>query len=187
MRATSAPVLLASALVFGAAFASGPPPAAPASPWGAFSVSSADGRETTEIEISSVLITNTADARPETNWINEKTERVWVAKKRVVKAGAPATLQWTDSRACYQLIETLATLVDLDQPAGAPTARIDDTTRVGTTYRIEASGLTLAKGRPPTVRLANGREAPAGVIVRTALDAWRPCWSDSPPGLTARP
>ena len=152
-----------------------------------FSVSSADGRETTEIEILSVLITNTADARPETTWINEKTERVWVAKKRVVRAGAPATLQWTDSRACYQLIETLASLVDLDQPVGAPTVTVEDTSRVGTTYRIEAAGLSLTKGRPAAVRLVNGAEASAGVVVQTALGAWRPCWSDTPPTLTARP
>ena len=132
-------VLLASALVAGAAFAL-PPPVAPAAPWGVFSVSSGDGRETTEVEISSVLVTNTADARPETTWINEKTERVWVARKRVAKAGGPATLQWTDSRACYQLIETLATLIDLNQPAGGPPLRIDDTSDSGAAYRIEANG-----------------------------------------------
>jgi hypothetical protein len=154
-----------------------------------FGFSSADGRETTEIEISSVLITNTADARPETTWIDQKIERVWVAKKWVMKTGAAATLQWTDSRTCYQLVETLATLIDLDKPADAPAdapaVRID-TSEVGAVYRIEAAGLSL-ENRSGAVRLTNGAEATAGTLVRSALEAWRPCWTDAPPTLAARP
>jgi len=186
MPKPTALVLLASALVAGAAFAL-PPPVAPATPWGVFSVSSGDGRETTEVEISSVLVTNTADARPETTWINEKTERVWVARKRVAKAGAPATLQWTDSRACYQLIETLATLIDLDQPAGGPPLRIDDTSDSGAAYRIEANGLSPVMHRSTTVRLTSGKDVRASAMVKAALDAWRPCWSETPPTLSAKP
>jgi hypothetical protein len=178
---------LAGLLCAAGVFASGASAVAQLTPWGALRVSSSDGRETTDVEIASVLITNTADARPETTWINEKTERVWVAKMRELKTGAPAALHWADSRGCYQLVETLATLIDLDPPKDAPTLRIDDRSDAGTDYRIEGAGLSPAQGRSTAVRLADGREVRASLIVETALDAWRPCWSDAPPTLTARP
>ncbi len=180
MHMTPVIVLFASVLSGGA-------PADRASPWGVFSVASADARETTQVEISPVVITNTAEARPETTWIHEKTERVWMAQKRVVKAGAPATLQWADSRTCYQIIETLATLIDLDQPAGAPVLRVEDRSNAGVAYRIEAAGLSAAKGDAAAVRLMNGKALRAGAVVQAALDTWRPCWSDTPPTLSGAP
>lgn len=139
-----------------------------------------------EVEISPVTIVNTAESRPETSWISEKVERVWVAKKRVSKAGGAQTLQWTDSRACYQLVETLATLVDLDHLDGAPVASVD-AVGGGKVYRIEAAGLSVAGDRPAQVRLTSGKDAPATAVVDAALKAWSPCWSDTPPTLSARP
>jgi hypothetical protein len=175
--------LLAGVPLAGDAFAS---PSPVERPWGAFSLTSASGSDTTEIAISSVLITNTSEARPETTWIDDKTERVWVAMKRVVKAGALTSLQWTDSRACYQLIETLSDLVDLDAPGDMPTVRVDDASTAKAAYRIEAAGLLLTSDGS-AVRLRNGRTVRAGAIVQAALDAWGPCWSDRPSALTPRP
>ncbi len=182
MRATFFSILLAAALC-AAASAAEPSTALPAAPWGVFSVASAGGTDRTEVEIASVLIANTAGARPETTWINEKSERVWVARKRVVKAGAADTVQWTDSRACYQLVETLATLTDLDQPAQTPILSLDEPSDAGVVYHLQVAGASA--GRPRAIRLANGRDVPVKVLVRSVLDGLGPCWSDAPPSLGA--
>jgi len=187
MRAMLALTLLASAFSGADALAMPPPSAAPTAPWGSFSRSSADGRNTTDVDVSSVMMANTVGARPETTWINEKTERIWVARKRVIKTDAPAILQWADSRACFQLVETLSTLIDLDQPAGAPVLTVVDKRNLGVLYRIDAAGLSMAKGPSADVRLTSGKDVPAGVIVDAALAAWAPCWSDTPPDFNPKP
>jgi hypothetical protein len=157
----------------------------PGTPWGVFSRSSADGRETTEVEISSVVVANTGEARPETPWMSEKTDRIWVARKRVERAGASALVKWADSRTCYPMLETLATLVDLDQPVGAPVATIVERPSSGLVYRLEAAGLAPAPGRPSAVVLKSGAAVSGGAVVDAALKVWSSCWSDAPPSLAA--
>jgi len=184
-------LLLASALLAGAApglaAPSAEPSGEPARRWGGFSLSSQDGLQTTDVEISSVLISSTAPARPETTWISEGTERVWVAKKRVLKRGALASVAWTDSRACYQLVETLSTLIDLNQTPNGPSVAFEGARGSGAVAHMDGAGLSPAPGQAAAIRLTSGADAPVGLLVKTALEALEPCWTDRPPHLTAQP
>jgi hypothetical protein len=174
----------ALALLAAASGGAPPPRADPLIPLGSFSVTTPGGLASTDVEISSVLITNTTDARPETTWINEKAERVWVAIKRVVKAGAAPNTQWIDGRNCYQLIETLTSLVDLEA-LPAPGKVMSDTKIEDGAYQIQMPGLIIAANHPADIRLRSGKSAPARVVVGTALNALAPCWSDTPPTFGA--
>ncbi len=150
-------------------------------PWGTFSTTGARGAGSTAIDLGWVMVANTAGVRPETTWIREPAERIWVARKRVSAPGAPDGVQWADSRTCYPLIETLSSLTDLEAPGG-PGVAVEDRDRA---YRVEALGVTSAGDG--TLRLKSGRAAPVRTVIVNALVAWRSCWSDTPPTLAARP
>ena len=154
-------------------------PTATVAPWGKFLVSSPKG-VVTEVAILSVAKENTAGARPETTWINDKTDRFWVAQKGVKTGSAPASIQWADSRSCTAMVETLVTLADLEASAPSPSAQATETRRDGAIYRVETQGL---KASGSEVRLTNNLVRPASAVVEDALKAWTSCWSDASPKL----
>ena len=158
-------------------------PAATIAPWGKLSIMAANGREATEIEVAVVSRINSAGARPESTWINEKTERFWIAEKHARRGGTVAPTQWADSRSCTEMVETLVTLADLDAITPEPSTRIVDAREQGRTYVVEGAGVQPAKSDVAAVRLTNNVERPAIAVVNAALAAWSPCWSDTPPKL----
>lgn len=158
-------------------------PAATVSPWGKLSITAANGQEATEIEVVTVSRINSAGARPESTWINEKIERFWIAEKHDRRAGPAVPTQWADSRSCTEMVETLVTLADLDAITPEPPARIVDARMPGVTYVVEGAGVHPAKSDTAAVRLTNNMESAAGAVVNAALAAWAPCWSDTPPKL----
>ena len=151
-------------------------------PWGKLLVSPPGGA-VTEVAILSVAKENTAGARPETTWINDKTERFWVAQKGVKTGSAPASIQWADSRSCTAMVETLVTLTDLDASPPPPSVQVTQTGRDDVIYRVEAPGLRPGASGGPDIRLTNNVVRPAGAVVDDALKDWAPCWSDAPPKL----
>ena len=160
------------------------PPTATLAPWGAFSQSSADGRDTTTVEVESVTRENSAGVRPETTWINEKTEQIWVAEKHVRRSDGSETRQWADSGRCYQLIETLVTLADLDE-SPRPALVVVGGPIADKVYSLQGFGVRPAREGQGMVRLAAGAAVPVGSVIDAALKAWAPCWSDAPPSLGA--
>lgn len=162
-----------------------PEAAEPASPWGVLRRTT-DG-DTLEVELRSEVVPNPAGARPETDWIAQKTERIWVARKRVVKAGAPARVQWAESTSCFQLIETLARLTDVDASTetGPPVRwmRILDKGPSGQIYTLEGRAFAPSQERSTDVKLIDGASAPVGHVIETALRDLAPCWSDEAPSV----
>ncbi len=185
-RALAFATLLAAsfATVSGDALAQGStsPSAATVAPWGKLLVSGPGG-VATEVAILSVAKDNTAGARPETTWINDKTERFWIARKGVKTGSAPAAVQWADSRSCTAMVETLVTLADLDAPTPPPAGTVMQTRQDGTIYGVEAPGLRPGAPGGSEAHLTNDAVRPASAVVEDALKAWAPCWSDTPPKL----
>jgi len=157
--------------------------AAAVEPWGKLSVTPAGGQDAIDVEVATVSKANTAGARPESTWINDKTERFWVAEKHARRGGVDAPVQWADSRTCTAMVETLVTLTDVDGAVPTPSIRISGAGRAGATYALEAGGLRAAAADAKAVHLTNGQDAPAASVVDAALTAWAPCWSDTPPNL----
>jgi len=134
---------------------------------------------------------NPGGSRPETDWISQKTERLWLARERILKGGARPKTQWAQSDACYQLVEILAKLTDLDAPApphADPTLHpIVAVGEGGRRYTAEGAAFHRAAGAPTQIKMESGASLPVPQVVEDALSALAPCWSDEAPSALSVP